>query len=286
MRQRLLPGFVSEWKWDLRRIITVLILLVVCLVWVYPFLWMVSASLKTSREIFASGLNLVPSEWRWENYERAWVQANFSRYMINTVVITVATVALVVFHTSLSGYVLGRFKFIGQRFILGLLVATVFVPLGYTIIPTVQIAGALGLLNTLLGPILVLSSGHVIHILLFAAFFRSVPKELEEAAVLDGANFLQVYWRVMLPLSRPVIATVSVLTFLQAWNNFLVPLVFTFSRPDLRTLSVGLFAFIGENEIDWSGMAAAATLSLIPIVLVFFFAQRQFVEGLAGAVKQ
>src|SRR5690606_30439536 len=141
MRQRLLPGFVSEWKWDLRRIITVLILLVVCLVWVYPFLWMVSASLKTSREIFASGLNLVPSEWRWENYERAWVQANFSRYMINTVVITVATVALVVFHTSLSGYVLGRFKFIGQRFILGLLVATVFVPLGYTIIPTVQIAG-------------------------------------------------------------------------------------------------------------------------------------------------
>jgi raffinose/stachyose/melibiose transport system permease protein len=109
---------------------------------------------------------------------------------------------------------------------------------------------------------------------------------LEEAAVLDGASFWTVFLYVMLPLSGPVVATVTILKFLAAWNNFFVPLVFTFSRPDLRTLSVGMFAFVGENETDWSGMAAAATLSLIPIVIVFFLMQRRFVEGIAGAVKQ
>jgi ABC-type glycerol-3-phosphate transport system permease component len=276
----------SQWRWDKRRVVAVIILALVCLIWIYPFLWMISASLKSADEIFASGLNLIPREVRWQNYQRAWVQANFSRYMVNTVVITLGTVVLVVLHTSLSGYVLGRYKFFGRRIIFAALLATVFVPTGYTIIPTVQISNALGLLNSLVGVILVLSSGQIIHILLFAAYFRSLPKELEEAAILDGARFLDIYWRIMLPLSRPVIATVVILTFLGAWNNFFVPLVFTFSRPDLRTLSVGMFAFIGQNETDWSGMAAAAIISLIPIVSVFFLLQRHFVEGIAGAVKQ
>jgi raffinose/stachyose/melibiose transport system permease protein len=223
----------------------------------------------------------------WENYERAWVTARFSQYMINTIIVTLGTVALVLFRTSLAGYVLGRFNFIGKRLIMAILVGTIFVPVGYTIIPTVQLASTLGILNSLLGMILVMGgSGHVIDILLFAAFFRSLPDELEEAAVLDGASFIQIFFRIMLPLSGPVIATVTILTFLSSWNNFFVPLVFTFSSPELRTLSVGMFAFVGQHETDWPGMAAAATISLIPVVLVFFFMQRYFIEGIAGAVKQ
>lgn len=270
-----------------RTLLTMLFLTVICAIWIYPFLWTVSASLKSQSEIFTSGLSLIPREARFENYERAWVTANFSTYMVNTIIVTVSTVILTIIVTSLSGYVLGRHEFIGKRLIMGVLVGTIFIPAGLTIIPTVQLAASLGLLNSLLGMILVLGgTGDVIHVLLFSAYFRSLPNELEEAAVLDGASFLQVFTRVMLPLAGPIIATVSILKFLGTWNNFFVPLVFTFSRPDLRTLSVGMFAFVGQNETDWSGMAAAATISLIPIVIIFFIMQRRFVDGIAGAVKQ
>jgi raffinose/stachyose/melibiose transport system permease protein len=266
--------------------LVVLVLAVIGVFWIYPFLWMVSASLKTSMEMFTSGLNLIPQEWLWENYRRAWVEANFSRYMRNTVAITAGTVALVLIRCSLAGYVLGRYSFIGKHFVIAVLVGTLFVPTGYTIIPVVELANGLGLLNSLWGVILALAgSGHVADILLFAGYFSQLPKELEEAAILDGASFWNVFWRVMLPLSTPVIATVTILTFLGAWNNFFVPLVFTLSRPDLRTLSVGMFAFVGEHETDWAGMAAAATISLIPVVMIFFFMQRYFIEGIAGAVK-
>lgn len=272
-------------RWQM--VLTILVLTVLCLVWIYPFLWMISASLKTQSEIFSSGLNLIPQEPQWQNYQRAWVDAQFSRYMINTVLITIGTVVLTIISTSLAGYVLGRYTFIGRRPFMALLAGTIFIPAGYTIIPTVDLANKLGLLNSLWGVILVMAgTGNVIHILLFSAYFSSLPKELEEAAVLDGAGFLTVFFRVMLPLAGPVVATVTILKFLGAWNNFFVPLVFTFSRPDLRTLSVGMFAFVGENETDWSGMAAAATISLIPVIIIFFVMQRRFVEGIAGAVKQ
>lgn len=272
-------------RWQM--LLTIVVLTFLCLIWVYPFLWMLSASLKTQSELFSSGLNLIPQDPQWHNYQRAWVDAQFSRYMINTVLITVGTVVLTIISTSLAGYVLGRYRFMGRRPIMAILAGTIFIPAGYTIIPTVDLANKLGLLNSLWGVILVLAgTGNVIHILLFSAYFSSLPKELEEAAVLDGAGFLTVFFRVMLPLSGPVIATVTILKFLGSWNNFFVPLVFTFSRPDLRTLSVGMFAFVGENETDWTGMAAAATISLIPVIIIFFVMQRRFVEGIAGAVKQ
>ena len=270
----------------LRQVVTVIVLTVICLIWIYPFLWMVSASFKSSQEIFVSGLNLVPETLRWENYVRAWNDVNFGRYMINTVVVTFGTVALVVFITSLTGYVLGRHSFWGKRPLIAVIAVTIFVPAGYTIIPIVQLSKNLGLLNSLLGIILALSgTGNIAAILLFAGFFRQIPNELEEAAVLDGASFPTVFWRIMFPLATPVITTVSVITFLGAWNNFFIPLVFTFGNPNLRTLSVGMYSFIGQYETDWSGMAAAATISLIPIIILFFIMQRYYIEGIAGAVK-
>lgn len=261
-------------------------LAIVCLVWIYPFLWMVSASLKDSLEIFVSGLNLVPAEWQWNNYQRAWNDAGFARYMLNSLIVTIGSVIVVVVRCALTGYVLARYNFIGKRFVIGIFLATIFVPAGYTIIAVMQLSRELGLLNTHLGIILALSGGgHVAAILLYAGYFSRIPRELEEAAVLDGASFLQVFRSIMLPLAGPVTATVSVLTFLSTWNAFFVPLVFTFSRPDLRTLAVGMLAFRGEHSTDWSGLAAAATLSLIPVVLLFIFLQRYFMEGIAGAVK-
>lgn len=257
-----------------------------CLLWIYPFLWLVSASFKGPLEIFQKGLDLWPTTFNFGNYVRAWENGGFSVYMFNTVIITAGTVALVVFHCSLSGYVLGRYQFVGRKLVIGILAATFVVPLGFTIIPVVDLTRTLGLLNSPLGIILALGGGgQAAAILLYAGFFSSLPKELEEAATMDGAGFFRIFFRIMLPLAGPVTATVSVLAFLAAWNSFLVPLVFTFGSPGQRTLAVGMLAFVGTNETDWSGMAAAATLSLLPVVVFFFFVQRYFVEGVAGAIK-
>ena len=269
--------------WSILRYVA---LIVLCLIWVYPFLWLVSASLKTPIEIFSKGLNLIPDTPIWQNYARAWVQAGFSTYMLNTVIVTIGTVAVVVFHTALSGYVLGRYDFVGRKLVIGILGATLIVPAGLTIIPIVDLTSALGLLNGHWGIILALAgSGQSAAILLYAGYFRGLPQELEEAATMDGAGFLRIFLNIMLPLAGPVTATVTVLTFLAAWNAFLIPLVFTFGTPALRTLPVGMLAFVGTNETDWSGMAAAATISLLPVIVFFFFVQRYFVEGIAGAVK-
>jgi raffinose/stachyose/melibiose transport system permease protein len=264
----------------------VLLLAVLAVIWIYPFVWMVSASLKSSLEVFTAGLKLIPQDFAWENYSRAWNDAHFGRYMINTVILTVSTVVIVVVRCALAGYVLGRYRFKGQKVIIGILVATLFVPTGYTIIPIVKLSMELGLLNSLTGMVLALSgAANVSAILIYAGYFRQLPKELEEAATVDGAGFLRTFFQVMLPLSMPVTATVALLTFLATWNAFFLPLVFSFSDPDLRTLSVGMQAFVGENATDWSGMAAAGVISIVPIVALFLFLQRYFVEGIAGAVK-
>ncbi len=270
-----------------RELITTVVLTPLAALWIYPFLWMVSASLKTNNEIFGSGLSLVPQSWQWENYQRAWVTARIGQYFFNTVVIAVGSVAIVLVTTAMMGYVLGRYRFPGKNLILGFFVATVFLPAGYTIIPVFDLITRLGLNGSLFGVILAQAGGaHVIFILLFMGYFNQLPKELEEAAIMDGAGFLRVFAQIMLPLSKPVVATVIIMQFISSWNDFLLPLVLTLPRPDLRTLSVGMYAFRGEYFTDWSGMAAAATIGIVPVIIVFLFLQRYFIEGLAGAVKQ
>ena len=260
-------------------------LTLVCVVWIYPFLWVASASLKTNQEVFA-GPGLIPGALHFENFARAWTQAHIGQYFFNTAIIAVASVAIVVVTTGMMGYVLGRFGFPGKRVIVALFVATVFLPEGYTIIPVFDLINRLQLNNSLLGVILAESGGaHVIYILLFAGFFGQLPGDLHEAAIIDGAGFVRVFSQIMLPLAGPVIATTTILQFMSSWNSFFLPLVLTLSRPELRTLGVGMFAFQGEYFSDWSGMAAAATLALLPIIALFLLLQRHFVEGIAGAVK-
>jgi raffinose/stachyose/melibiose transport system permease protein len=268
------------------RVILGLIFLVVCYYWIYPFLWLISISLKTHMEVFKDGLRLIPRKPQWHNYTDAWLKAGFGRYMFNTVFVTVGAVILALVRAGTAGYVMGRYTFLGKRLLIVLLVATFVVPQGYTIIPIVEISRRLGTLNSLWGVILVLGgTAQVANVLLFTGYFSRIPAELEESARIDGAGFYTIFFRIMAPLAQPIIATVTVMTFLQSWNAFFVPLVFTFSKPQLRTLAVGMMAFAGTHETDWTGMAAAAMIALVPVVAFFFFVQRYFVEGLAGAVK-
>jgi raffinose/stachyose/melibiose transport system permease protein len=280
-RRRWLPGRARLRVWLISILLTA-----VCLLWIYPFLWMMSAAVKTDAEIF-SGLGLMPQEFHWENFRRAWSVARIGRYFWNSVITTAGSVAIVVSTTAMIGYVLGRYPFPGKRLIVGALVAVVFLPEGYTIIPVFDLINALGLGGSLWGVILGLSGGaHVVLILLFAGYFSQLPRELEEAAVVDGAGFLRIFLQIMLPLARPVLATSIILQFMHSWNAFLLPMVLTLANPDLRTLAVGMYAFRGQYFTDWSGMAAAATISLLPIIVIFLLFQRWFVEGIAGSVRQ
>ena len=267
-------------------LLVIIVLAIFCFAWIYPFLWMISASFKDSLELFQKGLNLIPDSFSFESYSRAWTKGGFSAYFYNSVFTTVFTILLVVIRCALAGYVLAMYDFPGKKIILSILIATFLVPAGTTIIPIVGFSQRMGLLNTRAGLILAMAGGgQVTSVLLYKSFFERVPSSLTEAAIVDGAGFLTVFGKVILPMSGPVTATVIILTFMFAWNNFMLPLVFTFGQPSLRTLPVGMLAFQSANETDWSGMAAAGTLTLVPIIACFIALQKYFVSGIAGAVK-
>ena len=277
-------NFIAE-KNQVRYLVISIVFLIFSFVWIYPLLWVLSASLKTDFEIW-SGLGLIPDRLVWENFERAWIGANMGRYFFNTLIITVVSVIIVVVTTGLFGYVIGRYSFPGKKILIGILISTIFIPQGYTIIPVFDLLSDLNLSKNLLGLIIATAGASpVIYILLFAGYFSRIPVELEEAAKMDGAGFFRIFVLIMLPLTKPVVATVSILQVLHAWNDFLLPVVITLGNPDIRTLSVGVYAFKGEYFIDWSGMAAASVITILPIIVLFLFMQKYFVEGVQGAVK-
>lgn len=273
-----------------RRMVTAMThvaLLVSGLAWLYPLFWALGSSLKSDDEFFGRGLNPMPSQFLWSNYLDAWREASFGRYFMNTFLITLGTVVVTLVVTSAAGYVLARTRFPGRGFCLGLVSATLFLPHGYTIIPVFDLMQRLHLLNSLWAVIIVQASGGVVFgTFLFMGYFMAIDRELEDAAQVDGANFHQTFARIMLPLSGPMLATVGLFTAITAWNSFFIPLVFTLGRPELRTLAIGMYAFIGENSTEWTLLCAGTVITLAPIVLLFLLLQRFFVNGLAGAVKQ
>lgn len=268
------------------RAIVYALLAVVALVWIYPFIWMITASLKTQDEFFASGLSLIPKSLNFENYVRAWNNANFGVYFKNSIIVTVCVVVIVLLATSAAGYVMGRYVFVGKKLIMGIFMASITIPLVFTVIPIYELLKEIGLEQSLVGLILAeAGGGHVIFLMLFSSFYSGLPKELEEAATIDGSGFMKTYSSIMFPLAKPIMATVVIMQFIWTWNSFLLPLVVTLSRPEMRTLAVGLYALRGENVVDWTGIAAGACIAVLPIILIFICLQKYFVDGVAGAVK-
>lgn len=266
--------------------VTLAALLAVSVLWLYPFIWMISASFKTNLEILNKGLDLIPAKINFDSYVRAWVDAKFNVYFLNSVIVTFSCIIIVVIRCATAGYVLAMYDFVGKKTILFILLATFFIPTGTRLIPIVDMSNQLNLLNTRMGLILAIAGGgQVASVFLYKGFFEQTPRSLLEAAYIDGATFMQGFARVMLPLTGPITATTAVMTFMGAWNDFMLPLVFTFSNPNLRTLPVGMMVFSKGDVVDYAGQCAAAILSIIPIVLVYVFCQKYFVSGIAGAVK-
>lgn len=255
-------------------------------IYAYPFIWMLSGSLKSRAEFFEYALHLLPRQPLWSNYTDAWEIARFGIYFRNSAAVTIGATLIVVALTSMAGYALARSDFPGKRIIIGTVVISLFLPKGYAIIPIFDLVRRLGLLNTLWAVILVnAATSMVVNTFLFMGYFTTLPIALDEAARIDGASPLTIYKRIALPLAKPMIATVALFEFIDSWNSFFIPLVFTLGRPDLRTVAVGMYAFVGQHATNWTLMCAAATMSLLPTLLLFFMLQRLFVEGVVGAMR-
>ena len=253
---------------------------------VYPLLIMVASSLKTTGEIFANPLSLIPQSIRLSNYADAWNQANFGTYFRNSIFVGVVSVLLILFFGSMAAYVLARFSFPGNRVIYLLFLAGFMIPVRLAIVPLFIMMRDLRLLDTLWSLILVyIASGMPFTIFLMVNFFRHIPRDLEDAAVLDGAGPFQVYYQIMLPLVRPALATVGLFHFLNVWNDFFFPLIFIRSE-NLRTVPLGVSTFFGEYSNDWALLFAALSISIVPVIIVYLLASKQFIAGLtSGAIK-
>ena len=268
------------------RIVINVVLIVCSMIWIYPIVWTIISSFKPQADFFKEQLTLFPATWTLDNYVRVWSKANFAVYFFNSVVVTVFSVLLVLIMTNMAGYVLGRYKFVGRGVLMAVFLSSICIPLVSTLIPVYQIVKSMNLLGTRLGLILSGAGGaHVVFLLLFSSYYSTVPNELEEAAKIDGCGFLRTFVKVMMPLSSPISTTVIIMESLWTWNAFQLPLILTLNNPTARTLAVGLYAFKGENTVDWTGICAGGAIAMVPIIVVFIAFQKFFINGMAGAVK-
>ncbi len=240
-------------------------------------------SMRPTRQIFREPIAL-PESINLDSYVRAWGEANFSEYFLNTVIIVVASVALATAVSALAAYVLGRYSFRGSTLLAIFFLSGLLLPFRLAIMPLFLLLQDLGLVDSRLGLILVYAAtGVPFSVFILTAYFRQLPVDLTEAAKMDGAGEFTIFGRVMLPLVRPALATVAVFQFVPLWNDFFFPLVLLRSS-EKWTLSVGMTRFFGEFQTDWSTLFAGITITTLPLIIVFLLATRQIIAGLTAGI--
>jgi len=217
--------------------------------------------------------------WAWSNYREAWVKGGFLLAFANSTVISLVVTAIQIVTSTLAGYALARLSFTGRQFILLLVVSTLIIPFQLLVIPVFSVLQWGNLINTY-GALILPTAVNGFSIFLMHQYFTAIPMELEEAAIMDGANRWQILWEIMIPLARPAWITLFLFTFIGEWNDLFKPLVFT-TRPELRTVQLALASFQEQYTGDWSLLMAAVVISTIPIVVLFLIGQRQFIQGIA-----
>ena len=263
-----------------RRIPIYIILSVISLIWVFPFLWMALGSLKTQREILAKPPRLLPDHATLANFTKWFEQLNFSTYFTNSIIVAVITVLGNIIFCSMVGYALAKMQFRGKNIVFGAVMVTLMVPSVATFVPLFVIIANLGLSNTYAALILPFLTQPV-GVFLMRQFMTGIPDAVIEAARIDGAGELRIFFQIVLPQCGPAIATLSILTFLSSWNNFLWPLVAA-QTDSMYTLPVALSLYsTGQNATNYSVLLAGAVLIITPILLLFIFLQRYFIEGVA-----
>ncbi len=258
---------------------TYILLIVMSVLTVFPFVWMVGTALKSPQEIFAYPPTLWPAELHWENFRTVFERVPFLRFYLNSVIVTFIITFAQVFTATLAGYAFARLQFPFKKFLFAAYLATLIIPNEVTMLPLFLLTSKLGWIDTYQGlaaPFL--ASAFAVFFL--RQFFMTVPRELEEAALLDGASRMRILMQIVLPLARPAIATITLFIFLGEWDNYLWPLIVTNSEA-MRTLPIGLRFFVEESGSQLNLMMAGAVMAVVPIILLFFMAQKQFIEGIS-----
>ena len=250
----------------------------VCLV---PFYWMIRSSLMDMSQIFTMPPIWIPNPIKFSNYKEALTMLPFGRYFFNTLFVVVFTVLGTVITSSLCAYSFSRIEWKGRDTVFGILLTAMMIPFAVTLIPTFIGWQKLGVVNSY-APLIVPAwfGGGVFNVFLLRQFFRTIPKELDEAARIDGAGHFTIYSKIIMPLSKPSLIVVSLFSFMGSWNDFLGPLVYL-NDGDKFTLSLGLMQFQGMYSAQWQYMMAAATVVLVPIVIIFFIGQKYFIDGIS-----
>ncbi|HZS91213.1 MAG TPA: carbohydrate ABC transporter permease [Chloroflexota bacterium] len=259
-----------------------LVLCALSLLYFLPIYWMISTSLKVDAQIFTNPPTWIPNPIRWSNYYDALNDAishfPFLQDLRNTLTITVPAVTGTVVSSSIVAYSLARIKWPGRDILFGLILATMMIPQWVTLIPLYIFFVKIGWVGTFL-PLTVPSwTGDAFSIFLLRQFFRQQPQEMFDAAGIDGANHFGMFWRIVLPLAKPALAVVTLFSFLNNWTDFINPLIYL-SDPSMYTLMLGQYAFFGAHHTYWSELMAADVMILAPLVVLFFFTQRFFIEG-------
>ncbi|NUQ69930.1 MAG: carbohydrate ABC transporter permease [Chthonomonadales bacterium] len=261
-----------------RAVVTHGILVGVGAIFSLPFFWLVSTALKADTQVLAMPPVWVPRPVRWDNFPRALEYIPYVQYALNTLRICALSVVGTVLSCSLVAYSLARVRWIGRELVFFSLLGVMILPGQVTMIPTFTLFKWLHWIGTILPLVAPSFFGNAFYIFLLRQFYRTIPQELSDAARIDGCSDLAILLRVIMPLARPALATVGLFTFIGAWNDFLGPLLYL-NDEGSYTLAIGLQRFVSQHGAEWSMLMAASTVMTLPIVVIFFFAQRTFIQG-------
>lgn len=248
-------------------------------VFIAPFGWMLLTSLKSLEEISRFPATFLPEVVKWDNYVEVFKVIPFARYFLNTVAITAASVAGQIFSAPLVAYSIAKIDWKGGKWIFAVVIATMLLPYQVTMIPLYIVFQKMGLTGSVWPLIIPTFTAAPLYVFLLRQFFLTIPDSLLHAAKIDGASELRTYWSVVLPLSRPALASVAIFTTLYTWSDFLGPLLYL-NNADSYTLTLGLQAFLAEHYTEWGLLMSASLLFTLPVIVMFFFAQKQFIEGI------
>jgi raffinose/stachyose/melibiose transport system permease protein len=261
------------------------ILILVSITCLFPLAWMFSASFKTQATIFRD-MSLIPKEMHWENYANAWIRGGFGMYFLNSVFYTAAVVCGLIVIASLAAYAFSRLQFRGKGIIYSIFLAAMMIPIPGAFVALYILLMKLGLVNTRLGYILPqISIGLSLAIYILKTFFDEIPKDIEDAAMVDGCSTIGIWWHIVLPLAKPAIAVIAIFNTLAVWNEYILAMIILQDKAKMP-LQRGLMIFQGAHFTEYSLLMAGITITVIPIVIIYLFMQRYIIQGISAGVAK
>ncbi|MCK6073863.1 carbohydrate ABC transporter permease [Paenibacillus silvae] len=254
------------------------ILIVAAVLWLLPVLWVVISALKTNSDLYSFPPKLWPDPVTFEHFTAAFKKGDFGLYFMNSTIVTLSSTLLLLLINSMAGFALAKYRFRGSSIILIAFISTLMIPIEVIMIPIFKVLSALGLYNTLLA-IIIPPAATPTGVFLMRQYLLTVPDELLEAARMDGAGEWKIYWSIILPIAKPILAVLAIFSFMWRWDDFVWPLI-AISDPSKYTIQLALSNFIGEYNVDWGSLLAMSVITMLPVLIVFMVFQRYFVSGM------